>query len=90
MPSGEKFDGADEMAQIIASDPRFTRCLTKQVMTYALGRGVDEKDEPFLSQIETALPESGGTLHALMALVAQSEAFRTRRGEPVSGEGGEP
>jgi hypothetical protein len=90
LPTGEKFAGAEEMAQLLSQDPRFTRCLTKQLMTYALGRGVDDADAPFLEQIEKALPERGNTLRGLMTLIATSEAFRMRRGEPVSGNGGAP
>lgn len=90
LPTGEKFDGADEMAQLLAEDPRFPRCLTKQLMTYALGRGVEESDAPFLSQIEKDLPGRGSTLRGLVTLIATSEPFRMRRGEPISGNGGEP
>jgi Protein of unknown function (DUF1592)/Protein of unknown function (DUF1588)/Protein of unknown function (DUF1587)/Protein of unknown function (DUF1595)/Protein of unknown function (DUF1585)/Ca-dependent carbohydrate-binding module xylan-binding len=88
LSSGETFDGAEEMAQLISKDPRFTRCLTKQLMTYALGRGLyDEIDAPFLEKIEADLPGRGYTLRGLITLIATSEPFRMRRGEP---EGGTP
>ena len=88
LPTGEKFNGVDEMAALIANDPRFTQCLTKQVMTYALGRGVEEADAPFLQQIEKDLPARGSSLGGLLTLVATSEPFRMRRGEPLSEKGG--
>lgn len=88
LPTGEKFDGADEMAALIANDPRFTRCLTKQVLTYALGRGVEEADAPFLEQIEKDLPARGSSLSGLVKLIATSEPFRMRRGEPLDEKGG--
>ncbi len=90
LPTGETFEGADEMAQLLSKDPRFTRCLTKQLVTYALGRGVEEADAPFLEQIEKGLPERGNTLRGLIELVATSEPFRMRRGEPLTGNGGAP
>ena len=90
LPTGEKFDGAEEMAQLLSKDPRFSRCLTKQLMTYALGRGVEDADAPFLEQIEKGLPERGNTLRGLITLIATSEPFRMRRGEPLSGNGGAP
>lgn len=90
MPTGEKFDGEDEIAKIIANDPRYTQCLIKQLMTYALGRGPGESDAPFMTQIETDLPERGSTLAGLVTLIATSEPFRMRRGEPVTKEGGSP
>lgn len=90
LPTGETFDGAEELAQLLTKDPRFTRCLTKQLMTYALGRGVEEADAPFLEQIEADLPGRGNTLRGLMQLIATSEPFRMRRGEPNESEGGAP
>lgn len=85
LPTGEKFDGAEEMAQLLAEDPRFTRCLTKQLMTYALGRGIEDVDAPFLEQIEKDLPGRGSTLRGLIGLITTSEPFRMRRGEPLDG-----
>ncbi|MBK8255996.1 MAG: DUF1592 domain-containing protein [Polyangiaceae bacterium] len=90
LPSGETFDGADELAQLLSKDPRFGQCLTKQLMTYALGRGVGDDDAPFLETIEKDLADSGNTLPALLELIATSEPFRMRRGEPQGGKAGAP
>jgi hypothetical protein len=79
LPTGQKFDGVDEMAMLVANDPRFTRCLTKQVFTYALGRGVEEVDAPFLEQIEKDLPARGSSLARLI------EAGRRRASRSACG-----
>jgi hypothetical protein len=90
LPTGEKFDGAEELSALVAKDQRFSQCLIKQVMTYALGRGVEASDASFIEQIESDLPGRGDTLRGLITLVATSEPFRTRRGEPATKEGGTP
>jgi len=82
LPGGATFDGAVEMAGIIADDVRFTRCLTEKVMTYALGRGLEEYDHDTVARVHDELLAGGSSLAELIALVATSDPFRFRRGEP--------
>ena len=45
LPSGESFRGPGELKAILKSRPReFARCLTEKMLTYALGRGLEESD----------------------------------------------
>ena len=45
LPSGESFRGPAELKAILkAHSPEFTRCLTEKMLTYALGRGLEEYD----------------------------------------------
>lgn len=87
LPTGEKFEGAQELAVLLAQDPRFSQCLIKQMMTYALGRGVEKSDASFVEDIQSGLTGEKNTLRELVTRVATSEPFRTRRGEPAE-EGG--
>jgi hypothetical protein len=82
LPGGARFDGAVEMAPIIADDSRFTLCLTEKMMTYALGRGLESHDHDTLSRIQNELRAGGSSLAELIALVATSDPVRFRRGEP--------
>ena len=82
LPGGATFDGAVEMAAIIADDTRFTHCLTEKMMTYALGRGLEAHDQDTLSRIHNELIAGGASLADLIALIATSDPVRFRRGEP--------
>lgn len=81
LPSGETFDGASEMIQVLASDSRLPKCMTEQLFTYALGRGPMVSDPPHLERINEAFGASGHRLRALVKLIVTSDPFRMRRGQ---------
>lgn len=87
LPSGEKFNGAVELSQIVSADPRFPECVAEKMFTYALGRGAEIPDAPYLKHINEEFEARGQTLKQLIAVIATSEPFRMRRGE--SPEGGQ-
>lgn len=81
MPDGTKFNGPVEIAKWVANDPRFPRCVAKQMMTYAVGRSFDN---PAALAYVAGLAESvgkNGTWSQMVHAVATSQAFLTRRGE---------
>ncbi len=75
LPDGASFDGAIELGGVLAQDPRFTRCVTEKMLTYALGRGLDESDDDAVDGIHQRLLERGGRLADLLLLVATSDPF---------------
>jgi hypothetical protein len=81
LPTGETFDGAREMGQVLHEDARFGRCVSTHLLTYALGRGVGESDNPYLDQMAKEFQGGGSRLKDLIAIIATSEPFRTRRAE---------
>lgn len=83
LPDGQSFDGAVELGAVLAGDPRFTRCMTEKMMTYALGRGVELNDEPVVDRIHDEFLAGGASLRELITLVATSYPFLYRRGEPI-------
>jgi hypothetical protein len=86
LPTGEEFDGAAEMADLLAGDPRFGQCVAEQLFVYALGRGVEKGDKFHLESIDSGFGERGYRLRELIKLIVVSEPFRMRRGEPVEEE----
>jgi hypothetical protein len=81
MPDGTKFNGLAEIAQWVAKDPRFPRCMTKQMMTFAIGRSFDSSQAlAYVAGVAEPLA-SNGTWTQLVHSVAASQAFLTRRGE---------
>ena len=55
-----RFDGPAELAEALQKDPRFARCLTRKLLTYALGRGMEAADAPALDHLSGAI--RGGRL----------------------------
>ena len=69
------------MAPLLANDPRFTNCVVRQALTYAVGRSFDTP-EALAYAAGVAQPLMGkGTWPDLVRAVATSSAFVTRRGE---------
>jgi hypothetical protein len=86
LPDGTSFDGAVELAQVLANDPRFPRCLTRKLMTYALGRGMEAGDQPLVDAVAREFVRGGLRLPDLVRAIALSDAFLYRRGEPAGSE----
>lgn len=77
---GEAFDGAVQLAGLIAADPRLPRCMVDKLAIYALGRGLAGEDEPLLQRLYADFAARGYRFPALVELIATSEAFRQREG----------
>jgi hypothetical protein len=79
----EPFSGAQELAELIATDPRFTSCVARQLLTYAVGRTFITQDGRDYATALAAHARANGQsgFRDLIVSVVQSEAFRTRRGE---------
>jgi hypothetical protein len=79
-PDGAPVNGVQGIAQAIAADPRYTQCVVKQAMTYAIGRSFDAVDG--LGYIETVAQPllKGGTWESAIQAVVTSQAFLTTRG----------
>jgi hypothetical protein len=75
------FDGAAELSQAIARDPRFPACLAKQVMTYATGRHLAESDRPLIEEVGRRFAAGGLKFPHLLELVATSPAMTHRQAE---------
>ena len=75
------FDGAGELAAAVERDPRFLACVTRKVLSYALGRGLTDTDEPAITELAAKLSAGGGTLPLLIELTAQSPLLTMRQGE---------
>ena len=81
LPDGRTFTGAQALAPLLANDPRFTNCVVRQALTYAVGRSFDTSEARAYAA-GVAQPLMGkGTWPDLVRAVATSAAFVTRRGE---------
>jgi Protein of unknown function (DUF1592)/Protein of unknown function (DUF1588)/Protein of unknown function (DUF1585)/Protein of unknown function (DUF1587)/Protein of unknown function (DUF1595)/Ca-dependent carbohydrate-binding module xylan-binding/Planctomycete cytochrome C len=81
LPSGESFRGPGELKAVLkAHRSDFTRCLTEKMLTYALGRGLEEYDRCAVEQIVKSLESNRYRFSALVLGIVKSDPFQKRRG----------
>ena len=73
---GLAFDGAIEMGQTVADDPRATQCAVKQLARFAFGQEEGEHQETALVELATVLDDTGSWPSMIEAFVL-SDFFRT-------------
>ena len=86
LPNGMEFEGASGLIDHLSNDTNLTHCMSEKLLTYALGRGVETADDPYLEDITNQFVEGGLTFSQLVLSIVTSEPFRMRRGEPVVSE----
>lgn len=79
LPDGRAFDGPQGLRRVLLEGDEFVRCLTGELMTFALGRGLTEADEPVLDALVAAYPAGGPTFEVMVQAIVRTAAFRRRR-----------
>jgi len=79
--TGEKFKDVRDLKRILATARRedFYRCLTEKLLTYALGRGLEDYDVEAVDRIVQRLEQSDGRFSALLMGVVESAPFQKSR-----------
>ncbi|HEX6273671.1 MAG TPA: DUF1592 domain-containing protein [Polyangiaceae bacterium] len=82
-PEGLSFAGLEGLANVVANDPQFGKCLVEKLLTYGLGRPVTPSDAPYIEQAlrDWSAPEEVPSIRRLIRTLVLSEVFRLRRGE---------
>jgi hypothetical protein len=78
---GTAFDGAGQLAQVIRQHPRLPECMTRQLLTYGLGRGLVPADDPWIADMVSEFGAHDHSLEALLRSMTKSGVFTSRRGE---------
>lgn len=82
MPDGTSFKGAAELKSVLKErTSAFSRCLTKKLLTYATGRGVEYYDQTAVNTIVAALEHDNFKFSTLVVEIAKSDPFRLQRGK---------
>jgi hypothetical protein len=83
LTSGESFQGAAELSNILATGKRdqFVRTLTEKMMIYALGRGLEYYDRAATDQIVKSVAQNQFRFSSLVLGVVKSVPFEQRRGQ---------
>lgn len=84
---GEPFSGLEGTAEIVSSHPDFGPCVAEKMLTYALGRHLNDADMAHLEKVSQQWlgADQTPTLARAIEGLVLTETFRYRRGE---GEGG--
>jgi hypothetical protein len=72
---GQSFDGSAELAEVIAADPRYPRCLVRSLLESAVRRPLTEADSCWITHFTRRLRDSGGSLRQLFLDIVGSPLF---------------
>ena len=76
LPGGQTFSSVDEFRQlVVAREETFVRCLTKKLLTYAIGRQLNSGDRPTVDRISKAMASNGKGLRDLIHSIVKSDRF---------------
>lgn len=85
LPEGETFNGPDELrAVLVARKGEFVEAFVQKLLTYALGRGMENFDRCTVKDIAAALEKNDYKFSTLMEQVVMSDAFQKRRAKKSS------
>jgi hypothetical protein len=72
------FSGVNQLAAILAVDPRFVPCVVQKLLTFSIGRDFS-RDTTLRDQLATAAGGGAANLRGALETVVMSDAFRSRR-----------
>lgn len=81
MADGTSVSGPLDLASKVAQDPRYPLCVTKQALTFGVGRSFEQPDGRAYVKAVASTMGASATWPDLVKAVAMSDAFRTTRGE---------
>jgi len=80
LPDGQSFADTEGLLGLLKQDPRFPVCVTKKVLTYALGRSMDGAcDAEAVKDLAGQWQADDYNLRKQIVRIAQSELFRSAR-----------
>ena len=80
LPDGTEFQGPAELRKLLLSRPeQLVQTVTEKLLTYALGRGVEYTDAPYVRRILREAAPGDYRWSSLILGIVNSTAFQTRR-----------
>jgi len=86
LASGEEFRNHEELMRILAREKKdnFTRCFVRNILTYALGRGLEYYDRCAVEEITDHASANGYIFSTVIEAIVNSTPFQKRRGDSSS------
>ncbi|WP_425614097.1 DUF1592 domain-containing protein [Anatilimnocola sp. NA78] len=80
LPSGQKLNGVDDLKKVmLARKDEFVRNMSEQMLTYALGRELEDCDDCPVGQIAAQLQADDHRFSSLVTQIVKSYPFQYRR-----------
>jgi hypothetical protein len=84
LPDGRSFDGPQALESILKAQPdAFAETLTRKLLIYALGRGLEPADDAAVKKIVKSLATDNYRFSSLILGIVKSEPFQKRRSENI-------
>ena len=82
LPDGRSFDGPQGLESILKAQPdAFAECLTRKLLIYALGRGLERDDDAVVEKIVKNVGADHYRFSSMILGIVNSEPFQKRRRE---------
>ena len=82
LPDGRSFTGPQGLKSILKAQPdAFTESLTRKMLIYALGRGLETSDDAAVNEIVRKVAADKYRISSLILGIVNSKPFQKRRGE---------
>lgn len=82
LPDGQRFEGPNQLRRILLGKKElFRRAIVEKLLTYATGRGLDDRDEPAILAIADTVAADGDRIGRLVEEIVLSPPFRQQRRE---------
>ncbi|HEX7333022.1 MAG TPA: DUF1592 domain-containing protein [Pyrinomonadaceae bacterium] len=82
LPDGRSFTGPQGLKAILKAQPdKFTESLTRKLLMYALGRGLEPSDAGAVDEIVRKVAADDYRMSSLILGIVNSQPFQKRRGE---------
>jgi mono/diheme cytochrome c family protein len=79
LPDGRTFDGPAGLRKLMRADKAaFVRCVAEKMLTYALGRGLEDYDRRAVNAIVAATGKADDRFSALLTEIIKSDPFQKR------------
>ena len=84
LPDGTAFEGPRGVRDyLLSSEERFVATLTKKLLTYALGRGLEDYDPPAVRAIVKAAEDDNYSWSSIILGIVESVPFQMRRSQEL-------
>ena len=85
LPDGKSFNGPADLKAVLKDKKElFTRNIAEQLLTYALGRGLEYYDSRAIRQITSEAAKQEHKFSALVTAIVKSDPFSLRRGKDLA------
>ena len=79
LPDGRKFAGSEGLQKVLRADKTaFVRCVAEKMLTYAIGRGLEDYDRRAMNAIVRSTEMANDRFSALIIAIIQSDPFQKR------------